>query len=97
VLELATRVGAVQEVLDPGLPRLLLRQRARAVARAHRAEERAGVAAAEVVALAAASVVEDRLAPVRVADRGATRHDLAYGGVPVRSPAGSPRRSADRR
>ena len=41
VLELAARVGAVQAVLDPELAGLLLRERARAVARADRPQERA--------------------------------------------------------
>ena len=59
--------AAVEPSVDPGLAGLLLRQRARAVARAERAQERAAVAAAEVVALAAAAVVEDRLAAVLVA------------------------------
>ncbi len=82
-LELAARVGSVQAVLDPRLAGLLLRQRARSVTRSHRPQERAAVAAAEVVALAAAAVVEDRLAAVRVADRGAAFDDLGDRRVPV--------------
>ena len=64
VLELAAGVAAVELRVDPALAGLLLGQRARAVARAERLQEGAAVGAAEVVALPAAAVVEDRLAAV---------------------------------
>ena len=83
VLELTAGVAAVERVLDPTLAGLLLGQGARAVAGAERAQEGAAVGAAEVVALAAAAVVEDRLAPVLVADALEARGDLCDRGVPV--------------
>jgi hypothetical protein len=83
VLELAPGMRAVHPVLDPRLPRLLLRQRARPVARPERSQERAAVAAAQVVALTPAAVVKDRLATVSVADRGAALRDLPKCRVPV--------------
>ncbi len=67
VLELAAGVPAVEVGVDPVLTGLLLCQRVRAVVRAERLEERAAVRAAEVVALAAAAVVEDLVAAVGVA------------------------------
>ena len=73
VLEVAARVAAVELVLDPDLAGLLLGQRARAVARAERPQEGAAVGAAEVVPLAAAAVVEDRLAAVLVARSARSR------------------------
>ena len=68
VLELAAGVAAVEVRVDPRLAGLLLRQRIRPVPRADGLEERAAVGAAEVVALAAAAVVEDLVAAVGVAD-----------------------------
>ena len=72
VLVVAGRVAArpAEELtVDPELAGLLLRERVRRVDDAERARGRAAVAAAEVVALPAAAVIEDRLAAVRVADR----------------------------
>ena len=66
VLELAAGVAAVEVGVDPRLAGLLLRQRVGAVARTERLQERAAVGAAEVVALAAAAVVEDLVAAVGV-------------------------------
>ena len=80
-----TRRGCGRRELrvDPGLAGLLLRQRVRAVPRAERLEERAAVGAAEVVSLAAAAVVEDRLAAVLVADAREPGGDLGDRRVPV--------------
>ena len=83
VLEVAARVAAVEMRVDEELAGLLLGERARAVARAERAQDRAAVGAAEVVALAAAAVVEDRLAAVLVADRREALGDLGDRRVPV--------------
>ena len=85
-LEVAGRVAAraaVELAVDPELPRLLLSERVRRVDRAQRLASRGAVGAAEMVPLAAAAVVEDRLAAVGLADRGELRGDLADGGVPV--------------
>jgi hypothetical protein len=82
-LELAAGVRAVHPVLDPRLPRLLLRQRAGPVARPQRPKERAAVAAAQVVPLAAAAVVQDRLAAVGVSNLGAALRDPPDRGLPV--------------
>jgi len=58
VLELAAGVAAVERVLDPSLAGLLLGECARAEAGSERAQKGAAVAAAEVVSLTAAAVVE---------------------------------------
>ena len=81
--EVAARVAAVELRVDPELAGLLLRERAGAVARAERAQRRGAVGAAEVVPLAAAAVVEDRLAAVLVADGGEALGQLGDRGVPV--------------
>ncbi|MBB4661263.1 hypothetical protein BDZ31_000836 [Conexibacter arvalis] len=83
MLEVAARVAAVEVGVDEALAHLLLRQRARAVSRPERRHHRAGVGAAEVVALPAAAVVEDRLAAVLVADGRQPRRDLGDRRLPV--------------
>jgi hypothetical protein len=82
-LELASGVSPVEGVLNPRLARLLLRQRARAVARSERPQERSAVAAPEMVALPATAVEEDRLPPVLVADLREPSGDLGDRGVPA--------------
>ena len=83
VLEVAAREAAEHPVVDPELARLLLRERARLVARAEHGARGAPVRARQVIALPAAAVIEDRLAAVRVAHRGEARGHLADRGVPV--------------
>ena len=85
-LEVGRRVTArppEQLPVDPGLAGLLLRERVRHVPDAERRPGGRRVRAAEVVALAAAAVVEDRLAAVLVPDRAQALGDLADRGVPV--------------
>ncbi len=69
--------------VDPVLAGLLLRQRIGTVVRTERLEECATVGTAEVVALSAASVVEDLVAAVGVGDRPEPGSDLGNRGVPV--------------
>jgi hypothetical protein len=76
-------MGTVHPVLDPRLACFLLRERARPIARSHRAQERAAVAPSEVIALAAATVVHDRLAAVGIADRVTAFRDLPDRHIPV--------------
>ena len=83
VLEVAAREAAEHAVLDPELARLLLRERARQVARAEHGARGASVRARQVIPLSAAAVIEDRLTAVRVAHAGEARGHLAYRGVPV--------------
>ena len=74
VLEVGARRGRAEHaVAHPELAGLLLRERARAVARAERAPRRRRVRAGQVVPLAAAAVIEDRVAAVacRAPRRGA--------------------------
>src|SRR5207244_2126153 len=61
VLEIPAHRGAEHQAVHPGLAGFLLRDRARAELRTECAQRRRAVEAAEVVALAAAAVVEDRL------------------------------------
>src|SRR5262249_39015783 len=82
---------------DPELAGLLLRERARPVARAERAPGRRGVGAGEVVALPAAAVIEDARAAVAVADGGQARGHLADRRVPVALLEGAVRLAAERR
>src|SRR5262249_4304531 len=60
-----------------------LGNRAGAVLRAERSQGRGAVEAAQVIALAAAAVIEDGVAAVGVADRGQPRRDLGDRRVPV--------------
>ena len=83
VLELAAGVPAVELVVDPRLPGLLLRQRTGPVARTEGFQERPAVRPAEVVPLATAAVVEDLVAAVGVADVCEALGDLGDRGVPV--------------
>ena len=83
VLEVAAERRAEHLAHDEHLARLLLRDGVGAEPDAERFERRRPVGTAEMVALAAAAVVHDRLATVRVAHRGQTVGDLADGGVPV--------------
>ena len=83
VLHVAAGVAAVEAGVDVELAGLLLRERARAKARAERAQDRAAVGPAEMVALAAAAVIEDRLSAVLVTYRCEPLRDLGDRGVPV--------------
>ena len=83
VLEVATGVGAEHAVTDPELAGLLLGEGVAAVTRAERAAGGAGVGAGQVIALSAATVVENRLSAVGIADVGQTLGHLADGRVPV--------------
>ena len=83
VLEVGARIAADHLLGDPELAGLLLRERTRAVDRAERRARAARVGAGQMVPLPAATVVEDRLAAVRVAHRGEALRDLADRGVPV--------------
>jgi hypothetical protein len=68
VFELASGVAAVQMGVDPGLTGLLLCQRVGALVGAERLEKRSAVGAAEMVALPAATVVEDLVPAVGFGD-----------------------------
>jgi hypothetical protein len=83
VLEVAAREGAGHLRRDPGLARLLLGERVRAMARADGRPQRTRIAGREMVALPAAPVVEDRLPAVQVADRSEPLRDLADRRAPV--------------
>ena len=78
----ATRL-AEELAIDPELAGLLLRQRVRCVHRAKRRPRSATVPAAQVIPLAAAAVVENRLATVLVAHRGESLSHLGDRRVPV--------------
>src|SRR6185436_15140332 len=82
-LEVGARDAAHHPIGDPELAGLLLRERARPVARAERAPGCGRVRAGQVVALAAAAVIEDRVAAMAIAHRREPRGDLADRGVPV--------------
>ena len=83
MLEFAAGVPAVEVRIHPRLAGLLLRQRVGAVPGAKRLEEGAAVGAAEVVALAAAAVVEDLVPAVVLGDALEAHRDLGDRGVPV--------------
>src|SRR5439155_7728635 len=68
--------------VDPELARLLLRQRVRPVDAAERGARRGRVAAAEVVPLPTAAVVQDRRSPVGVAHTCEPGGDLGDGDIP---------------
>ena len=89
--------GRRRASVDPDLAGLLLGQRARAVARAERPQERSAVGAAEVVSLAAAAVVEDRLAAVLVAEPPRSRRRSRRSPCPSRSPRSCRRPPPQRR
>ena len=97
VLEIAMHAGAHHLALHPGLARLLLRQRVGAVAHAERLERAIGIGGAQVVALAAAAVVQDAFAAVLCLDGLQLRGDLAHGGVPVDALVAAVRATAQRR
>ncbi len=83
VFELPAGVAAVEVCVHPVLTGLLLRQRIRAVPRSDRLQERATVGATEMVALTAATVIEDLVATVLVSDLRESLGDLGNRGVPV--------------
>src|SRR4030095_14228023 len=83
VLEIAPHRRAEHQAVDPRLASLLLRDRAGPEFHAEGALRRRAVEAAEVVALPAAAVVQDRLAAVGVPDGGQAVGDFGDGGVPV--------------
>ena len=78
--------GAEHRGVDPELAGLLLGEGVRAVAGAERPQGRPAVGAAEVVPLAAAAVVEDRLAAVLVAHLGEAAPRPRRWRCPSRSP-----------
>ena len=101
-LEVRRRVAAraaEQLRIDPRLTRFLLGQGVRHVADSERGASGGGEGSPEVVPLAAAAVVEDRLAPVFVADRTEPGSDLGDGSVPVdlleRAVRAAPQRRAE--
>ena len=83
MLEIAADRRAEHEAVDPDLAGLLLGDGAGAEPGAERPQRGGAVEAAQVVALAAAAIVENRLAAVGVANRAQSRGDLGDGGVPV--------------
>ncbi len=83
VLEFPSGVAAVEVGVDPGLTRLLLRERIGAVVRAECLQEGTAVCATEMVALPAATVVEDLVAAVGVGDASEAGRNLDNGRVPV--------------
>src|ERR1700757_3126864 len=80
LLEIPGRVIAVQLLIDPGLAGLLLRECIGHVPHAQCMQECAAVCPAEVIALTAATVVEDLVAAVPVLDYAELRRDLVEGG-----------------
>src|SRR5690606_6666 len=89
-------VVAVHPVVHPELPGLLLGERAGAVPRPERPHQRPAVRAAEVVALSAAAVIEDRLTARGVAYREQPLGDLGDRRVPVDAFEGAVRAAAQR-
>jgi hypothetical protein len=83
VLEIGARVRAHHLVGDPELAGLFLGKGARAMDRAERGACRASVGPRKMVPLAAAAVIEDRFAAVRVADLRESLGDFTDGGFPV--------------
>src|SRR5262249_30634691 len=83
VLEVGARVAAHHPARDPELTRLLLGERAGAMDRAKNGARAPAVRAREVVPLPAATIVEDRLPAMGVADGGEARRDLTDCGLPV--------------
>ena len=83
LVELAVGVGAEQVALHPRLARLLLGQRVGPPGDAERLAGRCPVGAAQVVALAAAAVVQDPVAAVLVDDPLEPGGDLGDRRVPV--------------
>jgi hypothetical protein len=82
VLEIAVHAGAHHLALDPAFASLLLRQGIGAIDHAQGLDGAVGIGAAEVVALAAATVVEDAGAAVTGLDGGQLFGDLADGRDP---------------
>ena len=83
VLEVGAHDAAEHLAVHPELAGLLLRQRVRAVPAPERPHHRPAVGAAEMIALPAAAVVEDRLATVLVADRLQPGSNLGDRRLPV--------------
>ena len=83
MLEVPTHAGPEHPGVHPELAGLLLGQRAGAVPDAVGRHRRRGVGAAEVVALSAAAVVEDRLPAVRVLNAEQSLADLRNRCAPV--------------
>ena len=96
VLEVAAQRRAEHLAHHQHLAGLLLRDGVRLEPNTERALGRRAIGAAEMVALPAAAVVDDRLAAMGVANRRQPLGDLANGGVPVDLLEGSVGSSAQR-
>jgi hypothetical protein len=99
-LEIAGGVAAratVELAVDPELPRLLLGERVRGVDRAEGLAGGGAVRPAEMIPLPAATVVEDGVAAVSVANRGELGRHLRDRGVPVDRLEGAVGASPERR
>ena len=83
VVEVAARVGADHLAGHPHLARLLLRERVGPEDRAQGTQGGTGVETGQMIPLASAAVVEDRLAAEPVANPGEPLGHLADRGVPV--------------
>lgn len=82
VREIVLHPAAEHPCLHPGLAGLFLRQRIGAVAHAERRQRALRVDSGQVVPPRTAAIVEDALAPVRIAHRSKLRGDLADRHVP---------------
>src|SRR5262249_49117791 len=82
VLRRVAQLVAEQTAVHPEVAGLLLRQGVEVLGRAERVAERTEVGAAGVVALTAAAVESERLAPVRLPERLQACRDLRQRGLP---------------
>ena len=76
-------LAAEHMAVDPEIAGLLLRQRVEDMARAERAQQRRGIGAAGMIALAAAAVERKALAAMAIDDVAQSCGDLGNRGVPV--------------
>ena len=97
MLEVAVYAAAHHLPLHPGFPGLFLCERIGAVLHAERLQRAVGVGRSEVIALAAAAVVENAIAAVLVADALQPRGNLTNGSVPLDALIAAVRAPAHRR